>query len=161
MHEGLSHIHSSACTTCHIRSGACHAMFNLRYKLFLTSFASRYIDDYKMTRTLKAWHYMAAFAVYLALLTILIVHVLGIYCHTITNPQIAASVAFFLLKGPFLLYKLYPPVVATPKIFHDIDSLEKLRLHTTSLGVIINGTLEFKIQENHQLAQHNAFLEWQ
>ena len=78
VHEGLSHIHSSACTTCHIRSGACRAMFNLRYKLFLTSFASRYIDDYKMTRTLKAWHYMAAFAVYLALLTILIVHVLGI-----------------------------------------------------------------------------------
>ena len=79
------------------------------------------------------------------------------YCHTITNPQIAASVAFFLLKGPFLLYKLYPPVVATPKIFHDIDSLEKLRLHTTSLGVIINGTLEFKIQVNLQKSQNNAF----
>ena len=35
------------------------------------------IEDYKMTRTLKTWHFMAALVVYLALLTLLILHVLG------------------------------------------------------------------------------------
>ena len=53
------------------------------------------IEDYKMTRTLKTWHFMAALAVYLALLTLLILHVLGTVtvCHS-TITQKAASVVF-------------------------------------------------------------------